>query len=302
MTATNWRGIFPSLPTPFTPEGELDLEAQRAIVRFALDSGAHGLICFGLAGEVFRLSVAERLQLLEVILEENAGLAPVLVGVSTEDELSSVNLAKAVVEAGVDGIVVPPPLTIPDSRTELLKFFERVSGSVEVPVMLQDAPEYLQVEVGPEVVETLAERIPNLAVVKLEIGADGLAEWTESFGDRLTIFCGSGGLYLIDCLEHGAAGVAPGTDLTDLLVQVYERWSTQDSDGAWDLLTNLLPMLGFQMQTIDHYNATAKQVLLKRGVIPFPGLRPPAVQLGETGKALVDSHLARLGLTAAAGA
>src|SRR4029453_461999 len=42
-----WQGLFPSIPTPFTSEGAVDLDAQRQLVRFAVDHGAHGIICFG---------------------------------------------------------------------------------------------------------------------------------------------------------------------------------------------------------------------------------------------------------------
>ena len=73
MIRPSWRGVFPSLATPFDENGELDLAGQRAITRFAVDSGSHGLICFGLAGEVFRLTPSERLELLAVIVDECAG-------------------------------------------------------------------------------------------------------------------------------------------------------------------------------------------------------------------------------------
>ena len=92
---TSWRGIFPSLPTPFSPDGDLDVPSQRSVVRFAADHGAHGLICFGLAGEVFRLTPDERLQLLTTIVEESAGRIPVLAGVGLESEHGSIRLARA---------------------------------------------------------------------------------------------------------------------------------------------------------------------------------------------------------------
>lgn len=296
QTSTSWSGIFPSLATPFMEDGSLDLDAQRALVRFAIESGAHGLICFGLAGEVFRLTAEERLELLAVIVDETAGRVPVLAGVGVESEYTSIQLAKAAAEAGADGIVIPPPITCPAAQTELVRYFERVAGAVDVPVMIQDAPEYLDVEVGPKVVEALADRIPNLAAVKLEVGGDGLAEWVQTFDERLPIFCGNGGLYLIDCLEHGAAGVAPGTDVVDRLVEIYELWRSDQSAEAWQRLQRLVPMLAFQMQDIDHYNATAKYVLHRRGKLACPALRAPALRLNSIGEAILENYLAQLDL------
>jgi 2-keto-3-deoxy-L-arabinonate dehydratase len=298
LNSPGWRGIFPSLPTPFTATGDIDLDGQRAVTRFALESGSHGLICFGLAGEVFRLTPDERIELLQAIVAETDGRVPVLAGVGTEATHSSVRLARAAADAGADGLVIPPPLTAPTSRPALVRYFQEVAAATDLPVMIQDAPEYLGVDVGPEVVGELRETVPNLAALKLEVGAGGLADWSSTFDGRLTIFCGSGGLYLLDCLEHGAAGVAPGVDLVDLLVGIYELWSCDSHTEARERMRAVLPMLTFQMQTIDYYNATAKYVLCRRGVLSVSDLRAPDLPLDAVGRRLVDRYLAELGLSA----
>jgi dihydrodipicolinate synthase/N-acetylneuraminate lyase len=298
QTSPTWRGIFPSLPTPFTDTGDIDLAAQREVTRFALDHGSHGLICFGLAGEVFRLTPDERIELLRVIVEETSGAVPVLAGVGTEATHGSVHLARAAAEAGADGLVIPPPLTAPASKPALIRYFQEIAAATDLPVMIQDAPEYLTVELGPEVVAEMLESIPNLVAVKLEVGANGLASWVSAFGERVKLFCGSGGLYLLDCLEQGAAGVAPGVDLVDQLVDIYELWNSDRRSEARARMRAVLSMLVFQMQTIEHYNATAKYVLCKRGVLSGGQMREPAVQLDAVCKSLLDRHMAELGLSA----
>jgi hypothetical protein len=53
----------------------------------------------------------------------------------------------------------------------------------------------------------------------------------------------------------------------------------------------------FEMQhSIDHYNACAKQILVRRGVLQQDGLRPPAGALGEASRMLLERHLAELEL------
>jgi 4-hydroxy-tetrahydrodipicolinate synthase len=291
--------MFPSLATPFTADDELDLDGQRAIVRFAVDHGSHGLICFGLAGEVFRLTPAERVRLLEAIVQECDRQVPVLAGVATEAEHTSVRLARELANAGADGLVIPPPLTAPASEPELVRYFEAVAGATDLPVMIQDAPEFLNVEVGPGVVSELLERTPNLVALKLEVGADALVPWVQEFDGRLRVFCGNGGMYLIDCLRLGAAGIAPGVDIVDLLVEIHDLWRQARHDDAWQRMCRVLPMLAFQMQTIEHYNATAKYVLRKRGVVHCDRLRGPAQQLGPVGRQITDGYLAMLALVPA---
>jgi hypothetical protein len=65
-------------------------------------------------------------------------------------------------------------------------------------------------------------------------GPDAVLPWVEAFDERLQIFCGNGGLYLIDCLRFGAAGVAPGVDSVDLLVEIHELWQSDRADEAWE--------------------------------------------------------------------
>jgi 4-hydroxy-tetrahydrodipicolinate synthase len=299
MTNQGWGGIFPSLATPFHANGDLDLDGQRAIVRFAVDAGAHGLICFGLAGEVFRLTPGERIELLQAIVEECDDRVPVLAGVGTEAVHSSVKLAQAAADAGATGLVIPPPITSPASTSELVRYLEAVAAAVDLPVMIQNAPQYLKVEVGPTLVEQLADRIPNLAALKLELAADAVVPWVNAFADRMTIFCGDGGMYMLDCLQHGAAGIAPGVDLVDILVEIHDLWQNDQPQEAWERMRLVLPMITFQMQDIDHYNATAKHVLRQRGVLTCDAMRAPAYRLEPAGRQILDEYLTQLELVAA---
>jgi 2-keto-3-deoxy-L-arabinonate dehydratase len=245
-------------------------------VRFAVDHGAHGIICFGLAGEVLKLAADERKQLCDVILEEANGLVPVLVGVGAESEHAACDLARYAERAGADGVVLPPPVNARASGDVLARFLTVVADTVSVPVMLQDAPEYLGVELGPELVLEVAGLAPQVSYVKLEIGPDGLARWVQGLEGTAAVFGGNGGLYMLDCIRAGAAGIAPGLELVDLLVAIYESELAGDSGRAERLFKDFLPMMVFEMQDLDHYNACAKYVLSRRGVQLNPGLRAPA--------------------------
>ena len=65
---TPFSGIFPIVNTTFADDGRVDVESQRRLVRFMIDSGAHGLGLFGNASEGYALSEDERRQLLRVII------------------------------------------------------------------------------------------------------------------------------------------------------------------------------------------------------------------------------------------
>ena len=296
----SWKGIVPSIPTAFDAEGAVDLDAQRSIVRFAIDAGAHALMCFGLAGEVLRLTPDERKRLTEVIVDETAGAVPVLVGAGAESVHTAQDLARFSESAGVDGVVVPPPTSASLTPALLRDYFVRVSSVVEIPVMIQDAPEYLNVAVGPVLVTELAQEIPQIKYVKLEVGADGVAEWVRMLDGAAAVFGGNAGVYLLDALRAGAQGIAPGVEVTDVLVAIYEREVAGDQAGADALFAQILPMLVFEMRDIDHFNLCAKHVLEKRGVQLHTGLRAPAESLSPHAVSLLDSYLEGAPLAAGA--
>ena len=80
-------GVWPTLITAFTPDGDLDIAANRAIVRRALDMGANGVFAVCQSSEMFFLSMDEKLALAEIAIEETAGRASVVVSGHTADTI-----------------------------------------------------------------------------------------------------------------------------------------------------------------------------------------------------------------------
>ena len=108
----------------------------------------------------------------------------------------------------------------------------------------------------------LARSSPEIACVKLEAGAESIAEWVAAAEGELTVFGGNGGIFLLDTLDDGAVGNAPGADVTDELTATYALWRSGDAEGARSRFAPLLPLLVFESQGIEHYNACAKHLLV----------------------------------------
>jgi 2-keto-3-deoxy-L-arabinonate dehydratase len=300
LTASNpdtWRGLYPAICTPFAADGSVDLDAQRRVVRFALDSGAHGLVAFGLAGEVLKLGDDERQELTDVIIDEAGGAVPVLVGAGAPSVAASIELARHAERAGASAVVLPAPAAGPLGSAALVDYFVRIASCVDLPVMIQDAPAYLGVGLGPELVARVGAAAGNVRLVKLEAGPVAMSEWVARLGSEFAIWGGDGGVYLLDCIRTGAAGIIPGADVIDVLVGVYAAETSGDSALAEARFREILPLLVFQIQhSIDHYNACAKRVLVRRGILENPGLREPADPFDEVSSALLERHLAGLQL------
>ena len=76
------RGIFPVLPTPFKPDGEVDGTEIISVVDFAVACGAHGVVFPGVASEFDFLTTEERQTTLRLVAEAVSRRVPLIVGAS----------------------------------------------------------------------------------------------------------------------------------------------------------------------------------------------------------------------------
>src|SRR5207244_3998429 len=112
---------------------------------------------------------------------------------------------------------------------------------------IQDAPAYLGVALGPRLVERVAARAANVRLVKLEAGPAEMSRWLDVLGPQFSVWGGDGGVYLLDCLRVGAAGIIPGADLIDSLVEIYDAEAAGDATRADELFARILPVLVFEI-------------------------------------------------------
>jgi 4-hydroxy-tetrahydrodipicolinate synthase len=74
------RGAVPIVPTPFSDDGAVDLASLRRLVDHLVEAGVHGIAVLGVASEVYSLTDAERIAVVETAVEKAAGRLPVVAG------------------------------------------------------------------------------------------------------------------------------------------------------------------------------------------------------------------------------
>ena len=87
-------GVWNIVPTPFAPDGALDIPSLRRLTDFVAATGVDGMTILGFMGEAHKLSDAERTQVIETTLDRAAGRLPVCVGVSHADTARAVAFAR----------------------------------------------------------------------------------------------------------------------------------------------------------------------------------------------------------------
>ena len=95
-------GVFIISATPFTENGELDLNSTDSMVDFYLNSGVSGMTILGIMGEAQKLTAAESLTFADHIISRVGGSIPIVVGVSGASLDNMKRLPKSDMDAFVE--------------------------------------------------------------------------------------------------------------------------------------------------------------------------------------------------------
>ncbi len=130
-----------------------------------IGGGVHALFLLGTTGEAPALSYRLRRELVERVCAQVAGRVPVLVGITDTALEESLAQAAHARTAGASAVVAAPPYYFPPSQADLLRFVERLAGTVELPVYLYNMPSLTKVSFAPATVARAAE-LPNVWGIK----------------------------------------------------------------------------------------------------------------------------------------
>ncbi len=276
----NLRGVVPVLATPFHADASIDESFLRRQIDFCSASGVARLCAPAFGSEYYKLSDSERRRVAEIVVQHANHRVPILVNVGAPGIQATVEFSRHAESLGADGIMVAAPRVVPLGGAELMIFFEEVSRSVKIPVMLQDADFQgggLPVRISIE----LAERCPNLQFVKLENVQPGerRREIIRQSNGKIQVFYGWGGVRLFDGLAHGACGIMPGPALSGIFVHIFKPYDPGRVDEAKACFYRLLPFLVFALEHLELLIRMEKRVLMRQGVIASDRLREPTLRL-----------------------
>ena len=289
------RGCIPILVTPFADDGSLDLHSFEREIDWVLSEGASGVACVAIASEGYKLTETERDAVIATTVRRVDGRAPVVASADGPGEEPAIDRARRAAALGADALMVLPSYFVKLGPDALVSYYARIAEASGVPIMLQDAPQLTGVSMSPALWARMAETISGFRYVKAEGTPQGptISETVRLCGEQVAVFCGWGGLSLLDGLERGAVGNMPAPNFTRFFADVQRLWEAGDREQAERLFERGVPFAMWTMQTIDHSVTSAKVELHRRGIIASPRLRQPALTLDDVALAQLARFLDR---------
>ncbi|EIC86051.1 dihydrodipicolinate synthase family protein [Serratia sp. M24T3] len=275
------RGVYIISATPFSDNGELDLESADRLTDFYLQQGVSGITILGMMGEAPKLTDEESLLFMRRVLARVNGKVPVVVGVSHASHRHVQRLSHTAMELGAAGVMLAPVANLKtDDQIShyYLSVAEQLGG--DVPLCLQDFPQSTGVHTSVAVILRLIKALPQLVMLKHE-DLPGLRKLSQVRAQsvarelrRISILVGNGGLFLPQEMRRGADGAMTGFAYPEMLVQVCALFDAGKPEEAEDLFDVYLPLLRHEFQ-FGIGLALRKETLCRRGIIRSAAVRQP---------------------------
>jgi 4-hydroxy-tetrahydrodipicolinate synthase len=286
------------LVTPFTRSGEVDEAAVRRLARRQIDAGVHFLCPCGTTGENPTLTDAERLRIIELVVEEANGKLPVLAGAGGYDTRELIHIAREMAGRGVSGFLSVTPYYNKPTQEGLYQHYRAFAESTSLPIVVYNVPGRTGVNVEPSTLARLAP-IPNIVGVKEASGnVSQMCEILRAVPTDFLVLSGDDALTLplMAVGGHGIISVA-GNEIPAEMAQMVEAAERNDFAAARTIHARILPLMSVNF--IESNPQPVKYAMAAMGLVEEI-FRLPMVSPKPESKEKIANVLKELGLLKAA--
>lgn len=277
------------MPTPFSANGEVDLDRLELLVDRLIKGGVDGLFPLGTTGEFFLLTREERKRVVETVVRKTKGRVPVLAGVCDPAPKNVAAYAADAHDAGADGVVATPPYYYTTTEEGLYRHFRAIQESTPLPLVLYNIPEWTHNFVPFDVVRRLAEEGRIAGMKYTEYNMLNLSRFIDEVGARVGVLTGSDAM-TYSCIEMGGAGavISISNVFPDEASRIFDLAVAGRREEAQKLQRQLLPAI--EAVGMGKFPAGLKEAMK---VVGFPvgdvrsPLQPLSAQEKDTVKKLV---------------
>jgi 4-hydroxy-tetrahydrodipicolinate synthase len=288
-----FRGVLAPMVTPFDESGAPERRRFVDHAKWLFGEGCTGLAPFGTTGEAVSLGLAERMNLLEALVE--GGIDPNLLmpGTGLCSVTDSIELTRHAVQLNCGAVLMLPPFYYKAVNDEgLYRHFAEVIEKVNderLRIFLYHIPPIAYVGISIDLIGRLVMSFPDI-VVGLK---DSSGDWAntkaviDKFPDFM-VFAGSE-VFLLDTLRAGGAGciTAKANVNARAIREVYDQWQSDQADTLQANITasreafQRFPMIPLLKGLLAKYHRDPV----------WRNVRPPLVEINMDDIEKVSAHL-----------
>ena len=290
-TALPLRGIITVLNTPFTSDDRIDVNAIRLHVHRALGAGVCGFLVPAIASEVGKLSMDERVELVDAVRDAAGGAVPVFAGTADPDVSLSKVLLKRYLDLGCTHVLFQIPYNDDEEFTR--QFLDMAEFDPEV-IMLQDWSAH-GYGLPDDLIMHLFEEVDAFRCLKIETVPAGVkySRILKMTGGALHVSGGWAVSQMIEGLRRGVHAFMP-TGMHFIYTEIYKCYAEGNLDRAISLFQSILPVLSFSNQHLDISIHFFKRLLCREGIYPTDRVRSPSLPFDDIHEEISDDLIQRV--------
>ncbi|MGB5359479.1 MAG: 4-hydroxy-tetrahydrodipicolinate synthase [Eudoraea sp.] len=166
----NLLGTGVALITPFNLDLSVNIDALKRVVNFCIEGNIDYLVVLGTTGESVTLTNSEKQLVIDVVVAENAGRLPLVIGIGGNNtQLVSEELLQTNLKDFAAVLSVSPCYNKP-TQEGIYRHYKALSLASEKPLILYNVPGRTGSNIEPDTVLRLANDCSNIVGIKEAAG------------------------------------------------------------------------------------------------------------------------------------
>ena len=275
------KGHGVALITPFKGNGAIDFEAIPKIIEHLINGGVDYLVVLGTTAESTSLSKDEKKQLIATIVNHNAGILPLVIGIGGNNTPKVIEEIISMDMSPFSAILSVTPYYNKPNQEGLYRHFSAIAENSSLPVILYNVPSRSGVNLTPKTVLRLAKDFDKIVAIKEATGDFQQAQILLKICPKDFLVLSGDDEMSLPMLLAGAKGVISviGNALPELYSKIVQNGIDGDARSGYQTQYQILDLI----RTIyDEGNPTGIKVLMNALGLCENQLRLPLVNASDS--------------------
>ncbi|MBR5969606.1 MAG: dihydrodipicolinate synthase family protein [Lachnospiraceae bacterium] len=285
-----YKGIIPAFYACYEEDGTVSSARTKALARYFVEKGVKGVYVNGSSGECIYLSVEERKQILEAVMEEAKGKLTVICHVACNNTADSAALAAHAEQLGADAIASIPPIYFRLPEHAIAAYWNDISAAApKTDFIIYNIPQLAGVSLTMPLFKKMRENPRVIGVKNSSMPVQDIQMFKAEGGENCVVFNGPD--------EQFVAGRAIGADggiggtygaMPDLFLKMDALLSEGKAQEAQALQYAVNEIIYKMCSAHGSMYAVIKGVLRKNEDLDIGGVRAPLANLIPEDEAVVE--------------
>ena len=292
MSFEKYKGIFPAFYACYDNEGNVSTQATKDFVEYLIGKGVAGLYVGGSSGECIYLSVEERKQTLEAVMEVAKGRIAIIAHIACNNTKDSQELARHAESLGVDAVAAIPPIYFKLPERAIAKYWNDISDAApNTDFVIYNIPQLAGVSLTLSLFDEMLKNPRVIGVKNSSMPIQDIQMFKRQAAlnnKEVVVFNGPDEQFVGGRLI-GADGGIGGTYavMPELFVKLNALIEAGDFENAGKLQNDIDEVIYTMCSANGNMYAVAKAALKKLSGIDLGGVRAPLLNLAEGDETVV---------------